>query len=155
MANASTKRLKGEEMGKYSTKKVHLNPKKKKTNKNHKQKYFKKENKKIDKSTLYEVKGSREELKDYVGETFEVKAFLTNTYKYSETKRLLNSVILPIKKDNKNLYINHLWVRSEKVKNVKHGFKTFIVQITEYNNLYSEDGSKKYGVKVKEIKERK
>ena len=136
-------------MGKYSTKKVHLNPKKKKPNKNHKQKYWKKENKSIDKSNLYEVKDNRTELKDYVGRVFKVKAFLTNTFKYNEQKRLLNSVILPIEIDGKKVYVNHLWIRSEKVSSIKHGFRTFKVKIIEYDNLY--EGDKKYGVQVKEI----
>jgi hypothetical protein len=142
-------------MGKYSTKKVHLNPKKKKPNKNHKQKYHKKENKPIDKTNLYEIKGSRDELKEYVGEEFEVKGFLTNTFKYN-TKRLLNSLILPIKVEDKYMYVNHLWVNSEKVKDIKHGFKTFIVKITEYDNLYSDNpDDKKYGVRIKRIKDQK
>jgi hypothetical protein len=138
-------------MGKYSTKNVKLNPKKKKKNSKstHRQKYWKKENKPINKSKLYEVKDNREELAPYVGEVFEAKGFLTNTYKYSETKRLLNSVILPIYKDGKNIYVNHLWVRSEKTKGVSHGFRKLKVKIIEYDNLYNN--SKKYGVKIIEV----
>jgi hypothetical protein len=134
-------------MGKYSSKGLSLNPKRKKktTKSSHKQRYWKKENKPIDKSKLYEVKGNREELQPYVGEVFIVKGFLTNSYKYSETKRLVNSVILPITKDGKNLYINHGWIRSEKTKDIRHGFKTFRVQVVKYKNLY--EGKNKYGIK--------
>ena len=137
-------------MGKYSTKGLHINPKKKKVNKSHKQRYWKKENKSIDKTNLYEVQGNRDELAPYVGEVFEVKAFLTNSYKYSETKRLLNSVILPVKKDGKNLYVNHLWVRSSKTQNVKHGYKKLVVKVIEYKDLYQD--KPKYGVKIVEVK---
>jgi hypothetical protein len=134
-------------MGKYSTKGLSLNPKKKKkkTTKTHRQRYWKKENKPIDKTNLYEVKDNREELEPYVGDKFIVKGFLTNTYKYSETKRLVNSVILPITKDGKNLYINHGWIRSEKTLNISHGFKTFEVEIVKYKDLYN--GKKKFGIK--------
>ncbi len=134
---------------KFNLGKVNINPKKKKPNKNHKQKYFKPENKKVDKSKFYEIKGNREELKDFVNQEFVVRCFLTNSYKYSEDKRLLNSLILPIKKENKNLYVNHLWVKTERVKNISHGFKTIKVKIIEYDNHY--EGSKKYGVKFLEL----
>ena len=132
-------------MGKYSTKGLHFNPKKKKPNKNHKQKYHKPENKPIDRSKFIEICGNRTELKDYVGEVYEVKCFITNTYKYSEGKRLINSVILPIEKDGKKLYVKHLWTNSEKTGHLDHGFQKIKVEIIEYDNLY--EGSKKYGVK--------
>ncbi len=138
-------------MGKYSTKGLHINPKKKKTNKNHKQSYFKKENKKVDKSNLFEIKGNREELAPFVGEEVVVDCFLTNSFKYSNTKRLVSSVKLPFKKENKNLYINHVWTKSEKTKNTLHGFKKVKVKIIEYLNQY--DRTKKYGVSILEVLE--
>ena len=137
-------------MGKYSTKGLHVNPKKKKTNKNHKQRYFKKENKKIDKSNFYEITGTRDELKNYLNQEFEVQAFITNTYKYSGEKRLLSSVVLPIEKDGKKLYVNHLWVKSERTKNISHGFKKLKVKVVKYKDYYNN--SFKYGVRVIEYK---
>jgi hypothetical protein len=134
---------------KYSTKKIHFNPKKKRKNKNHKQHYWKRENKKIDKSKFIEVKGNREELKPFLNKKFKSQGFLTNSYRYDETKRLINSLILPIKIDNKNIYINHVWVNAEKVKNVQHGFKKFIVEIIQYKDLYNN--KPKYGIEVLEV----
>ena len=125
---------------------------KKKPNKNHKQKYFKAENKKIDKSGLYEIEGNREELAEYVGQIFKVKCFITNTYKYSEGKRLFNSVILPIKKDGKRLYVKHLWTKSENTKHLNHGYKWIEVQIIEYPDLYNN--KKKYGIKFLKLSEK-
>jgi len=138
-------------MGKYSTKKIHFNPKKKKPNKNHKQKYFKKENKPIDKTNFYVVNNKREELAPYVGDEFEVYGFVTNSTKYNNQKRLLTSVIFPIFKDGKKLYVSHIWVRTEKTDHVPHGFKTLKVKVIEYPDLYN--GGKKYGVKfIKVVK---
>jgi len=136
-------------MGKYSTKKIHFNPKKKNPNKNHKQTYWKTENKKVDKSQFFEVKGNRTELKDYVDQEFIVKCFLTNSHKYNEGKRLINSLVLPIKIDDKNLYVNHLWVNTNNVKDINHGFKIIKVKITKYKDLYNN--KKKYGVKFLEF----
>ena len=131
-------------MGKYSTKGLHVNPKRKKPNKNHKQRYFKPENKKIDKSNFYEVTGNREELEPYKGEIFEAKVFVTNTFKYSGEKRLVNSLILPIKYKGKNLYVNHLWMKTEKIGHLSHGYQKIKVKIIEYPDLYNN--KKKYGV---------
>ena len=134
---------------KFNLNKVKLNPKKKKPNKNHKQKYHKPENKKVNKDNFYEITGNREELKEYKGEEFIARCFLTNTYKYSREKRLINSLVLPIEKNGKKFYVNHLWVKTERVKGISHGFKTIKVKVIEYDNLY--DGSKKYGVKFLEV----
>jgi hypothetical protein len=128
---------------KFSTKKVHLNPKKKKPNKNHKQKYWKKENKKINKENLIEIYSPREELKDYVGEEYDVQGFLTNTYKYN-TRRLVNSIILPIIKDNKKLYIKHAWINKDKVQNISHGYKKFRIKIKKYKDQITN--KEKYGI---------
>jgi hypothetical protein len=134
---------------KFNTKKVHFNPKKKKPNKNHRQHYWKKENKKIDKSKFIEIKGKRSELKGYLGHNVIVEGFLTNTYGYGGLKRLVNSIVLPIKKDDKNLYINHVWIKSSKVSNIQHGYKRFKAKIIEYLDKYTNET--KYGLKFIEI----
>ena len=136
---------------KFSIKKVHFNPKKKKPNKNHKQHYWKKENKKIDKSKYLEIKGNRSELKGYIGHSVIVEGFLTNTYGYGGLKRLVNSIVLPFKHNDKQLYINHAWIKTSKVSNVSHGYKKFKVKIVEYIDKYSTDNKKKYGIQLIEI----
>jgi len=130
--------------GKFNLKNAHFNPKKKKPNKNHKQKYFKKENKPIKKDNLLEIVDNREELKDYVNQEFIAYGFITNTYGYEGTKRLINSIILPIKKNNKKLYIKHAWTKTEKTKNIPHGYHHFKVKIKQYKDLYNNKS--KYGI---------
>jgi len=134
-------------MGKYSTKGLHLNPKKRK-NKNHHQTYFKKENKKIDKTKLYEVENNRIELKKYLNKTVKAQAFVTNTYGYEGSKRLLNSIILPYNKEgtDKKLYIKHAWALAETVKDIPHGYTNVIVHVIKYKNLI--DNTDKYGIEI-------
>jgi len=130
---------------KFSTKKVHFNPKKKKPNTNHRQRYWKKENKKIDKSHLIQIKSPRKELEEYLGNQYIVQGFLTNTYGY-DTKRLVHSIILPIKKDDKNLYINHAWVSKEETEKVSHGYHKFNIKIIRYKD--QKTGDYKYGIEI-------
>ena len=52
----------------------------------------KRENKKVNKTNLIEVTGNREELAQYLGETFKVEALVTNTYGYLREKRLITEL---------------------------------------------------------------
>ena len=134
---------------KFSTKKVHFNPKKKKPNTNHRQRYWKKENKKIDKSNLIDIKSPRKELKPFEGQTFIVQGFLTNTYGYSKTKRLVHNIVLPIEKDGKKFHITHNWVKASKTQNVPHGYRKFKVRIVQYFDKATNKD--KYGLKIIEV----
>lgn len=100
---------------------------------------MKRENKKIDKSKLTEVVGNRDELKSYVGEVCFVDCFVTNTNGYLGGKRLVNEVYLD------DLYIKHIWMKSENIGNLEHGYQKLKVKVIEYKD-YSTNETK-YGLK--------
>ncbi|MCD6435245.1 MAG: hypothetical protein J7L15_02475 [Clostridiales bacterium] len=100
---------------------------------------MKRENRKINKSNLTEVSGNRTELKPYLGDTFEVDCFVTNTNGYLGDKRLINEVYL------KDLYIKHIWMKSENVGNLDHGYQKLKVKVTKYTDYSSKEV--KYGLR--------
>ncbi len=110
-----------------------------------KQKYYKKENKKVNKDNLVEITGNRHQLKDFVGEVLEVQCYVTNSYGFQYSKRLVTEVRIP----NTNLYIKHLWMKRENVAKLQHGYQNLKVKIVEYNNhKFDEDENNytKYGI---------
>ncbi len=100
---------------------------------------MKRENKKINKTNVTEVEGNRNELKEYLGETFMVECFVTNTSGYLGGKRLVNEVYL------KDLYIKHIWMKSENIGNLDHGYQKLKVKVTKYKDQVSHEV--KYGLK--------
>ena len=114
----------------------------KRKNKNHKQKYWKKENKKVDKTNLIEIRGSRSELKEFLGKEIWVEGFITNTYGWDDTRRLLNSVRIL----GTPYYITHVWVRRENLAKARHGFAKLKAKIISYKDHIT--GADKYGIKI-------
>ena len=100
---------------------------------------YKRENKKVIKNNLNEVTGNREELEDYLNEELEVEAFVTNTYGYNNNKRLVNEIKID------NLYIKHLWFKTENIGKLEHGYQKLKVKVIKYKN-YSTDEDK-YGLR--------
>ena len=100
---------------------------------------MKRENKKVDKSNFIEVVGNRLELAEYLGQTFTVEGFITNTNGYLGGKRLVNEVYL------KGLYIKHIWMKSENIGNLEHGYQKIKVKVTKYTYYSTKDT--KYGLK--------
>lgn len=100
---------------------------------------MKRENKKVDKSNFIEVVGNRLELAEYLGQTFTVEGFITNTNGYLGGKRLVNEVYL------KGLYIKHIWMKSENIGNLEHGYQKIKVKVTKYTDYSTKDT--KYGLK--------
>ena len=106
--------------------------------KEHKQKYWKRENKKIDKSNLIEVQGDRKELAEYKDQELIVEGFVTNTIGFDGTKRLVDSVKIG------KYYIKHVWMKMENIGKLKHGYQKLKVKVVEYKNRYT--GDSKYGL---------
>jgi hypothetical protein len=98
-----------------------------------KQRYFKRENKKIDKTNLIEVTGNREELKNLKDKELTVEAFVTNTIGYGGTKRLVDSVKIG------KYYIKHVWLKMENIGKLTHGYQKLKVKVTEYINPYTNE----------------
>jgi len=110
----------------------------------HKQKYFKRENKKIDKSNLIEITGNREELKEFKDKELTVEGFVTNTIGYSGTKRLVDSVKFG------KYYIKHVWLKMENIGKLEHGYQKLKVKVTEYIDPYTN--KEKYSLKYVGVK---
>ena len=108
---------------------------------------MKKENKKINRDNLLEVQGSRAELEKYLGQEFEVNAFITNTYGYLDQKRLVTEI------EVKEFFINHAWFRTEKIGNLKHGYQKLRVEVTKYKDQQTKEY--KYGLKYTGAKGKK
>ena len=100
---------------------------------------MKRENRTINKNNLTEIKGTRQELKDMLGEKLTVEGFVTNSIGYSSTKRLVTEIRI------KDWYINHAWFKTNKIGNLPHGYQRLRVQVTEYIN--QETGDIKYGLR--------
>jgi len=101
---------------------------------------MKRENKKINKENLVEITGPRTELKPFVGKVIDVEAFITNTYRDTETKRLVNGVRIL----GTDFYIKHAWMRTERIGAAPHGYRKFRVKVTAYLDL--QTGETKYGI---------
>jgi len=114
--------------------------------KSHKQNYWKKENKKINKKNLIEITGQRLELEPYKGKVLDCYVFVTNTTAYNGNKRLVTEVRIP----DTNYYIKHLWVQEFNLPldQVQHGYQDLKLKVIEYSNI--ETGDAKYGVKIAE-----
>ena len=115
-------------------------------NKPHKQKYFKRENKKVNKENLIEITGTREQLALFEGKVVEVEAYITNTYGYTKSKRLLNEVRIL----GSNFYIKHAWVKAENLAKAEHGYKKLKVEVIPYTDKVTNET--KYGVKIVDTK---
>ncbi len=100
---------------------------------------MKRENKSINKNKLTEVTGSRSELKQYIGEDLDVDAFVTNTLGYMDQKRLVTEVRIG------DYFINHVWFKTEKIGDLKHGYQKLQVRVTEYMDQTTNES--KYGLK--------
>ncbi len=100
---------------------------------------MKKENKKIDKTNLTEVIGSRIELKKYLGETFQAPVFITNTYAYTGEKRLVTEIKI------KEYFINHAWFKTANIGKLTHGYQNMEVKVVKYKDHITDDD--KYGLK--------
>ncbi len=94
---------------------------------------------KINKNDFIQVSGNREQLQEYLGQECVVDAFVTNTIGYTGGKRLINEVILD------NLYIPHLWMKTENIGKLNHGYQKLKVKVTKYKDVYT--GDNKYGLK--------
>ena len=99
---------------------------------------MKRENKQADKTGYIEVTGNRTELQKYLGQEFDVEAFVTNTYGYLGGKRLITEIKV------KEFYINHAWFKTENVGNLKHGYQKLPIKITSYKDHIKNDI--KYGL---------
>ena len=108
------------------------------------QKYFKKENKKVDKTDLIEITGDRTELEPFVGQVLDCDVFLTNSTGYLGDKRLITEVRIP----KTPYFIRHLWVKSINcpVETVPHGYQKIKLKVITYND--QTNGHTKYGVKI-------
>ena len=115
-------------------------------NKSHKQNYWKKENKKINKKNLVEITGQRLELEPFKGKVLDCYVFVTNTTAYNGNKRLVTEVRIP----ETNYYINHLWVQEFNLPldQVAHGYQDLKLKVIEYSNINTGDA--KYGVQIAE-----
>jgi len=112
-----------------------------KSRKPHKQKYFKKENKKINKNKLKEIVGTRVELAPFVEQTLEVECFVTNTIGYQGEKRLVTEVKIP----GTDYFIKHVWFKYENIGKLKHGYQKLKVKVTKYKDYINNQ--EKYGLK--------
>ena len=101
---------------------------------------MKRENKKVNKENLVEIKGLRTELEPYTGKVIQVEAFITNTYRDTETKRLVNSVRIL----GTPYYINHAWMRTDRIGAAPHGYRKFKVKVVKYEGLITHED--KYGI---------
>jgi len=113
-----------------------------------KQKYFKRENKRIDKHKLTEIDGNREELKPYVGQIINCEVFVTNSLGYQGDKRLLTEVRIP----GTQYFVRHLWVKEYNlpVDKIQHGYQKVKLKVISYDDQVT--GDKKYGVKIADEK---
>lgn len=100
---------------------------------------MKRENRKINKENLTEVTGNRIELSKYLGEKLKVHCFVTNTNGFLGDKRLINEVYV------KDLYINHLWLKTENIGNLSHGYQDLEVKVIHYTDKITNED--KYGLK--------
>jgi len=117
----------------------------------HKQKYFKRENKQVNKQNLQEITGERTELEPYLGQTINCEVFVTNSTGYLGDKRLLTEIRIP----KTNYYIKHLWVKEYNMplNQVQHGYKKVDLKVIKYQDQIT--GHTKYGVKIaKELKQK-
>lgn len=105
------------------------------------QKYYKKENKKINKTNLTEIVGTRIELVPYLGSVIEVECFVTNTLGYRGEKRLVTEVKIP----NTNYFIKHVWFKYENIGKLNHGYQKIKVKVSEYKDHITNE--QKYGLK--------
>ena len=114
----------------------------------HKQKYFKRENKKVNKDHLQEITGNRNELEPLLGETLECEVFVTNSLGYLGDKRLLTEIRIP----ESNWFIKHLWVKEYNLPldKVQHGYRKVKLKVISYKDQKSDDV--KYGVKIADEK---
>ena len=112
---------------------------------------MKRENKKINKELLIEVTGSRQELKEYLGEQFKAEAFVTNTIGYVGQKRLITEI--KIKTLTETYFINHAWFNIEDIGNLKHGYQILAMEVIEYKDQITNES--KYGLKYVGLKGKK
>ncbi len=94
---------------------------------------MKRENRKVIKINLTEVTGVRNELKEYVGQKFKVKGFVTNTLGYRGGKRLISEVYLD------NLYLKHCWMDVNDVGKLNHGYQILEVEVIQYQDFISKE----------------
>ena len=120
-------------------------------NSKHTQKYWKKENKKINRDNLTEITGNREQLKDLLGETFLAKCYITNSIAYFNTKRLVTEIQLPIKDStDKTYYIKHVWCKMENIKLAPHGYDQLKMKVIRYINQETQET--KYGLQCDDVR---
>lgn len=105
-----------------------------------KQKYYKKENKKINKTDLIEITGARTELQPYLKSELNCSCFVTNTIGYQGEKRLVTEVKIPGTK----FFIKHVWFKYENIGKLKHGYQKLRVKVTEYKDHITQET--KYGL---------
>jgi len=117
----------------------------------HKQKYFKRENKQVNKKNLTEIVGTRKELEPYLGQTINCEVFVTNSTGYLGEKRLLTEIRIP----KTTFYIKHLWVKEYNlpIDQVQHGYRKVELKVIKYREQIT--GDTKYGVKIaRELKKK-
>ncbi len=107
---------------------------------------MKRENRKVN-HNLEEVTGNREELADYVNQELYVEGFVTNTFGYMDTKRLVTEVKID------NFFIKHVWFKNENIGNLKHGYQKLKVKVTKYKDQVTQEI--KYGLKYIDKKGKK
>ncbi len=98
---------------------------------------MKRENRKLN-HHLKEVTGLRTELKDYLGDELRVNVFVTNTLGYKGNKRLIQEVYI------NDLYLKHIWLKTENVGNLQHGYQTLKVKVVDYKDQVTNEV--KYGL---------
>jgi len=96
----------------------------------HKQKYFKRENFKVQKENLQEITGTRSELAKFLGEVIDCEVYVTNTIGYHGQKRLLTEIRIP----NTNYFCKHAWVKEHNcpLTKITHGYRTLKLRVTSY-----------------------